>query len=617
MSALRLGSLLETTEFAVFDQFVRLRASPEPSQVVAIVAIDEQMIEEAGHPIPDDVLATILEHIELAGARAIGLDLYRDRVSGDSSSELYSFLVKSNRTIGAMLFASLNGQGISPPEALRARGLFGAVNAPTDSDSHIRRLLLYVGDATRTVPSFPMRTAMRFLQDDGIEPVFEDESRATVILGSARLARLSDAGGPYGHLDTGGYQIMAPFARELSAYPVLTARSVLDGSADLSVLEDRAVLVGTISESVSDRISMPLRHPDGGTITNGVLLNASYVDGLISLAYGDGRPMRFLSPIGETLLIGGVVLFIGVLLQLAARLWLVLALGLAATIGVFWGGYGLMLASLVLPTGTFALTVVAASVAMIALRQVWERADRNELMSLFRAHVSASVADTVWRQRHALTGRASIPHKELHVTILIVDMAESSRAADQLPNEQFSGWIGAFQRAMTEVALRFDAYIDKYLGDGLMVVFGAPIPSSSEEERSVDARRAVDCALAMADAVRELNRINARSSQPPVKIRIGIHAGQARAGTIGAAGRLEYTVMGSTPTIAARLEALGKVLPDPYGTPTHTRILLSEAVASRLPTMDGLLSHGAKALRGFEDAVWVFEVLEADREGRQ
>jgi len=121
---------------------------------------------------------------------------------------------------------------------------------------------------------------------------------------------------------------------------------------------------------------------------------------------------------------------------------------------------------------------------------------------------------------------------------------------------------------MVDTVLEHDGVVDKFMGDGMMAVFGAPTP------REDDALRAVKAALRMRATLADLNRRFEIRGQPVVRIGIGIHTGPVVAGNIGHVERKQYTVIGDSVNVASRLESLTKE----YG----ADILLSEDTWARI-----------------------------------
>jgi adenylate cyclase len=141
-------------------------------------------------------------------------------------------------------------------------------------------------------------------------------------------------------------------------------------------------------------------------------------------------------------------------------------------------------------------------------------------------------------------------------------------------------WVGQFMARMAEEVAEHGGVVDDYFGDGIKVNFGVPVPRRSELEVDQDACRAATAALAMAAALGELNAEYRAQGLPECGMRIGMHTGSVVAGSLGAAERLKYTVVGDVVVTAQRLESTDAVDHDFDANPC--RILASEATCARL-----------------------------------
>ena len=217
------------------------------------------------------------------------------------------------------------------------------------------------------------------------------------------------------------------------------------------------------------------------------------------------------------------------------------------------------------------------------------RAEVSRLDSLFDKFVSPEV------KARLLDGRrveSVIQGESREITCLFCDVRQfTARAESRDPQTLFAELNGYFAEVVDAV-LSHEGTIDKFIGDAVMALFGAPVDQADHAER------AVDCALAIRRRVLALNR--ATASDLPFEIGIGIHTGRVAAGCVGTAERLEYTVLGDTVNVAARLEskaAAGQVLVS-----SQTR----QQVAGRFR----MKPVGSLALKGRAEAVDAFEVLE-------
>src|SRR6185436_11743461 len=165
------------------------------------------------------------------------------------------------------------------------------------------------------------------------------------------------------------------------------------------------------------------------------------------------------------------------------------------------------------------------------------QADREQLMGLFGRYVSSEVADEIWRRR----GEIVLAGEERTATVLFSDIRNFTGLTAGKSSGEVLAWLNDYFTAMSEVVKKNDGFLNKFIGDGLMVVFGVPLGTSVKD----DACRAARTAIEMLDRVEALN--NARApGRHELKIGIGIHTGRLTAGTVGSGDRLEYSVIGET-----------------------------------------------------------------------
>ena len=258
-----------------------------------------------------------------------------------------------------------------------------------------------------------------------------------------------------------------------------------------------------------------------------------------------------------------------VLLMLAAttlRGWAIVATGVT-TIVAEQGLQYLAGESDIGKLGGVLLLGIAASLCEFARRRRLEMLDRvcSERLSRERLgrYFSPQVAEHIQQQADGLAAG-----QDCQVTVLFADLCGFTALSAQLGSARTVALLNDFHSHMVEVIFDSGGTLDKYIGDGLMAYFGAPLTQPDH------AQRAIGCALAMHDALAHLNRSRTSLGEPPLRMGIGIHSGPAVVGSIGAPHRREFTVVGDTVNVASRLEQVAKSLEE--------EIVISEAARQRV-----------------------------------
>jgi adenylate cyclase len=182
------------------------------------------------------------------------------------------------------------------------------------------------------------------------------------------------------------------------------------------------------------------------------------------------------------------------------------------------------------------------------------------------------------------------------VTILFTDVRNFTGIAEATDPNLLMRQTSRHLTALTEAFLAEGGTVDKFIGDSVMVFWNAPRPQRDHVERAC---RAALSAKAASDA---LNAQFEAEGLQPFAVRLGVHVGDAVVGNIGSLERMEYTVLGNTVNLAARLEGLNKE----YG----TTILVSEVVRSRVENLFRFRSIGSVPVRGMTTEIQVHELVE-------
>jgi adenylate cyclase len=187
---------------------------------------------------------------------------------------------------------------------------------------------------------------------------------------------------------------------------------------------------------------------------------------------------------------------------------------------------------------------------------------------------------------------AMLSPKEKEVTILFVDIVNFTPLSERLSPKEVSQLLNKFFREMNDIIFAYRGTLDKYMGDAIMAIFGAPI------EREDDADRAIYAALDMRKALVKMNK----TMEPDriFDIRIGINSGRVVAGNLGSPKRMDYTVIGDVVNTASRLEKIAQ----------PNQILIGEATFNAVKDSFHIQKVGKKTVKGKTKAVTVYEVLD-------
>ncbi|MCK6522433.1 adenylate/guanylate cyclase domain-containing protein [Myxococcota bacterium] len=214
---------------------------------------------------------------------------------------------------------------------------------------------------------------------------------------------------------------------------------------------------------------------------------------------------------------------------------------------------------------------------------------RERIREIFGRYVTRQVADEI------LSGRVPLGGQRTTATVLFADIRGFTRLSEEMDPEEVVALLNEYLGAMVTCVLDGGGVVDKYIGDAIMALFGVPVSLGTPE---ADAQAAVRCAVQMSEALDRLNARRVAAGGAPVELGIGVHTGEVVAGNIGIPERMEYTVIGDTVNLCARIEGLTRDL--------GVRVLLSKSCVEHLGDSQAVRFVETVAVKGRLQPVTVY-----------
>jgi adenylate cyclase len=607
---------------------LRTRGLNEP---ITLIEVDEESIRASNVRLqkwPREWYARLIDRASAGGANTIGLDVYLSEAGGvtDYDKAADQKLVESITNAGNVVLAEKLPEGGTPaivplPEFAEGAWAVGFVDLPHDADRFIRSAALTnttraSGGDQDTKVSFAATLAQGFT-----ETQLAKTGEMSLQLGARAIPLRND-----GNVQI-DFRARSPAFRRVSAQDILcedfkqtSAPGIAcDDSRKPSddLFKDRVVIIGATNNDAPDLFTTPFYQP--ATFPNQPILRL--FDRSLQTAPKLTPGIEVHANVLATLLDGlyltrprykWQIIFVLAPLALVALavFWMRALLGLVTTLAVVVGilavsSWAFNSHGIILPLASAELSVLGLlAPSSFLLRYAHERAVREEkeaeraaIMDIFSRCVSPEVADTFWQQRGALV----MGGERRTVTLIFTDIRGFTTLSEGVDSEEVVSWLNEYFSRMHKIVCAYGGHINKYIGDGLMIVFGAPIARGDR----LEARAAVACGLEMLAELERLNKEWEGTGRPQLAIGVGIHTGEATCGVVGAEGRLEYTIIGDTVNLAARLESTTKE----KGVP----MVISAATAALLGVDYETRALGDVTVKGKTQSTEVFTVNTPER----
>ncbi|WP_414662472.1 CHASE2 domain-containing protein [Horticoccus sp. 23ND18S-11] len=577
-----------TLDRAFFDAGSRrpLTSTPPPDGS-AIVLMDNATLDALSKegfggtwPPPRGVFAALIAGLQRAGAATIVVDFVfldhsaaveQDQLLGALTAGLPHVVLARTRT-QQPAFWSERFRG--DHAALFSRPRMGLADANTDGDGVIRHYLAPESLAAAALANPTSATGGLLRWHGGLADLNVPSSRVPVLsaasfvlAGLPTLGRLMEAT-PDGNFDP------LKLAARLAAEPPLR------GEAFDSV-RGRIVFVGASATGSFDQKPFAI-----GGLEPGVLVHWTAWANLVQDAF-----IRPLHPVVAPLLAAGFLAGLALLTVRKSGLLLPVVAALALAAGTLFAAYAGLSHGWFLAPATPVLATGLGLIGVVAEKFWTERRRRHEVQAMFGSYVAPEVVELLVRDPNAI----KLGGERREATVFFCDLAGFTDLSEIVTPDELLELINGYLQETSDCLMEYGAYIDKYIGDAVMAVFGAPLDQPGH------ALAACRGALAAQRVLAARNTRLQHSHGRTLHMRIGINTGSMLVGNLGSERKKNYTVLGDAVNLASRLEGANKE----FG----TSILLGETTAALV--RDTLVVRPLTALRvkGKQTAVEVFELV--------
>ena len=597
---------LEILEQKTLDLRFTMRGKIKPGPETVIAAIDEKSINKLGRfPWPRSVWGRVVDRFTEEGAKVVVFDVFFTEPENVESDDLLQQAIRRNgRVILPAVFdfseAGYKESGFTDkkvdfmtPSAfavlrhadeayapLKARmvlptlyrfssvaNAMGQINMISDSDGTLRWEMLAIEYQGDYYPPIGLQAA-RLYRD------LKPENMALDFRGSVTLGDTVIPTDEFGRM-------LINYRGPDKTFPMYSISDILDRTTPPGTFKDKIILIGPTALGIYD-----LRVTPFSTNMAGIEKHASVVDNILH------RDFIYRTDTNVYLLIFFFAILLGVTIprlgaKAGAAFFLVLFLGYLAFAYYLFASKGIWF-NMVLP----ASALFFGYTSQTAYRFFTEERRARDIRKMFSSYVSKRIVDELIRD----PSKAKLGGDRKEITVLFSDIRGFTAFSENHQPEEVVSLLNEYLGAMTEIVFAHEGTLDKFVGDAIMALWGAPVGQQDHAER------AVRCALAMIKKLEELQKKWASEGRYVIDIGIGINTGDMVVGNMGAEGKkMDYTVIGDNVNLGARLEGLTRQY--------NNHIIISEYTYGKVKDWVDARSLGSVTVKGKQRPVEIYDVV--------
>lgn len=587
-------------DFKAQDSLFKLRGPRNPSEEIVIIGIDDASFSalNISWPFPREYHAKLIENLSLAGARLIVFDV---EFTENSSPGADALLAEVAAHYDNVIFAGKVLRGSDPgspdqlltpiPEIMAFQTPWGLVNMSSDSDNVIRNYDLF--ELHDSSPYYSLGVAAlansRLYQSDWQKHIRIRDGRLEVadykIPLSARNRALINYYGPAG------------------TFPSISYASVIDDSTvsmpgyqgfefdefyeimESGILKDKIVLVGATIDELHDKFPTPF----GGNWTPGVEIHANFLSMAIQKDHLFNVNFWLYLCIELIILLLFWSIFRILKPQLSAPI-LILLIGLQ-----FLLAYHLFARySMLIPILQTAVSLILIYIASLLCHYLDTMKEKRFIRQAFQQYMAPELVHELLKNPKNLSYGGSLQE----ITVLFSDIRAFTTYSENHTPEETVNILKEYLTAMVNVIVENKGILDKFVGDEIMALFGTPVTLPNH------ALSACKVALQMRARLSELQQKWESEGKASFEIGIGINTGQAVVGNLGSEQIFDYTAIGDTINLGARLESINKE----YETSKH--IIISEFTLQHVKDQVKVRYLDEVKVKGKNKAVKIYELID-------
>jgi len=640
---------LHFMELKALDLRISSRGEQPPGSETVIAVIDEKSLAELGRwPWSRATIARLVDALYKAGAKAIGFDVVFSEPDESANLKTIDGIIHELKISGIKdekLISMLNKKkATGDTDALLARSIGRAKNVTLGyffhlsqkdishlSENDISEKASLIGNSRYQMIKTPQKDAGDYALIHGWAPEVNLKILSDAANGSGYFNAIPDKDGAmrwsplvikfkddyypslavsvlrqyldspvlslnlqeYGVENLGIGRIKIPtdeagrflinYLGPAKTFPQYSIADIIEGKIPPENLRDKIVLVGATAVGIYDLRAMPfsIAYP-------GVEIHATVIDNILRGNFLLHSGLTKFIDVCLIIILGLVTGFIiSRLRAVPGIIALIILLGffVAANILLF-SRFNVWL-NLVYPV----LTMLAVYLGITVYRYVSEEKEKKKIRGAFQYYLTASVINEMLKDPTKL----KLGGDKKDLSVLFSDIRGFTTISEKLTPEELVSLLNEYLTVMTDIVFEYEGLLDKYMGDAIMAVYGAPLNQPDH------AKRACLTALAMMDELRKLQDKWQKENRPVLDIGIGINTGEMVVGNMGSQMRFDYTVMGDMVNLGSRLEGINKE----YG----TNIIISEFTYNAVSDIVTCRELDWVQVKGKQKPIKIYELL--------